>query len=400
MLATVVAFASMGEVAVARQAPAQGQPGAPVSTQGPGSVPVDQNGYQLAAGDVITVTVLRHPEFSGDYVVPVSGPVQVNGVGPLMLSGKTASALTDEITVALRKRLLKPEVTVNIKLVLSDKVMVVGDVKSPGPLDAKKGWHVAEFVNAAGGISTAAQPSDCTVVITKADGSRMSVPYSDIVANVDSSNVEIQRGDTILLVTTESITVVVMGKVQNQGPVQMRKDKAGILQAIAQAGGLRDDAALRGTKLIRADGQQYNFDLTPVVRGGEPQGDLPKVQAGDTIVVPEMQDKVSVLGAVSAGGPVPLQEGRKTTLAEVVAMSRADPARSRLSKVQLARLVNGKIDVKTYDIGRFFKTGNPKDNPELQAGDMVYIPESTQTNMGVFTSGLSVAALLFRSFSR
>ncbi|MER3559075.1 MAG: hypothetical protein C4336_06240, partial [Armatimonadota bacterium] len=44
--------------------------------------------YTLDVGDVLSVVVLRHPEFSNEYTVPPDGRVIFHGVGEVEVRGR------------------------------------------------------------------------------------------------------------------------------------------------------------------------------------------------------------------------------------------------------------------------------------------------------------------------
>jgi len=376
----------------------QTQGGAPATpapqVQQNATTQVDTN-HVLARGDVLTVTVLRHPEFSSDYLVSNDAPVDVLGVGSVKLLGMTVGDVTTAVLNALKQRLRKPEVYINVKT--NDKVSVGGSVKSPGLVDLRKGWHVVEYVSAAGGLDGLLQPADCQAVITHPDGTSQRVGLADTFQNRNDANPELKSGDIVVVVAAETIPIYVSGEVNTPGPFQVRKDRAGVLQALALAGGAKMTAAITQVKIVRAGGDSIPVNLAPALLRGEDTSNLPTLQSGDLLLVPQLQAHYSVLGAVAAPGPVPIRDPSETIrMADVISQAKADPSHARLSQVQLVRVVNGKEQRTMYDMGRYFRTGNPKDNPEIKDGDMVYVPDVNYTKTNMILNGLSTAALLFR----
>ena len=61
--------------------------------------------YRLAPEDVLVITVLKHPEFSGQLLVPPDGQLNVPGVGAVNVIGKTVEELTQYLTRALQSRI-------------------------------------------------------------------------------------------------------------------------------------------------------------------------------------------------------------------------------------------------------------------------------------------------------
>jgi hypothetical protein len=84
----------------------------------------------------------------------------------------------------------------------------------------------------------------------------------------------------------------------------------------------------------------------------------------------------------------------------VIAQAHVAPTIGRLSKVMITRVVEGKFESKTYDVVRYSTKLEVKNNPEILPGDLVYVPESATTNVGPYSSALSVAALLWRALGK
>jgi protein involved in polysaccharide export with SLBB domain len=356
--------------------------------------------HVIIKGDVLTVTVMRHPEFSSDYPITDDSALNVLGVGNLSVVGKTVASVSAEIVEALKQRLKKPEVYINVKT-LVEKVSVGGDVKSPGQLDARPGWHVSEYLSAAGGLNNLLQPGECEAVVTRVDGKQERYSVLDVLQNRNNANPELKPGDVVVVVAVEAIPVFVSGEVQTPGVIQVRKDRAGILQALSMAGGVKMTAAITQVKIVRSGGGEVIVNLGPAILRGEDTANLPKLESGDLILVPQIQAHYSVLGAVSTPGLVPIRDPQQPIrMSDVIAAAKADPSHARLSKVQLVRMVNGKEQRTSYDIGKYFKTGDPKENPQIVDGDMVYVPDVNETKTATYVSGLSIAAVLFRLFGK
>jgi len=354
----------------------------------------------IIKGDVLTVTVMRHPEFSSDYPITDDSALNVLGVGNLSVVGKTVASVSADIVEALKQRLKKPEVYINVKT-LVEKVSVGGDVKSPGQLDARPGWHVSEYLSAAGGLNSLLQPGECEAVVTRVDGKQERYSVLDVLQNRNNANPELKPGDIVVVVAVEAIPVFVSGEVQTPGVIQVRKDRAGILQALSMAGGVKMTAAITQVKIVRSAGGEVIVNLGPAILRGEDTANLPKLESGDLILVPQIQAHYSVLGAVSTPGLVPIRDPQQPIrMSDVIAAAKADPSHARLSKVQLVRMVNGKEQRTSYDIGKYFKTGDPKENPQIVDGDMVYVPDVNETKTATYVSGLSIAAVLFRLFGK
>lgn len=115
---------------------------------------IEAQQYRVSPEDVLSITVLYHPEFSQAQVtVPSSGHIQVPGVGDLFVVGKTTTALDKELTRRLLKQLQRPEVTVALLTPRTKRVFLIGAVSKPGAYELKSGFRVSEALALAGGLT-------------------------------------------------------------------------------------------------------------------------------------------------------------------------------------------------------------------------------------------------------
>lgn len=90
--------------------------------------------YTLGPTDVIEITVMRHPEVSGQYPINSEGKIQYEFVGDVMISGMTKEAAQVAVAERLAEYIVSPEVTVKIIQYNSKIVYVVGEVAAPGKI--------------------------------------------------------------------------------------------------------------------------------------------------------------------------------------------------------------------------------------------------------------------------
>lgn len=361
--------------------------------------PVLQQGYVLGPEDVIIVNVIDQPKFSGEYLVPESGVITLPVVGAVTVTGKTLEELRQIALVGLKKRLLHPEVTVTLKVPRPKRVYVFGDVQKGGILDWKQGWRVQEALGAAGGLVTGIEQRDVRVVLEKAETKeRIELPLVEALQDTANPKLTIAPGDVLRFQSLALTPIYVAGKVKQPGIYRMREGEAGVLEAIAQAGGVTPEANITSVRIARATGEQELVDISPAILDAKPV-QLPKLRAGDMIVVSEAQEKVVVLGYVKQPGYYPIPSGRTYTLAQAVALAGGE-ARGRITRIGLVRVENGKDVRRVYDLGKYLTKGDPNSNPTLQPGDIVYVPESNRIEIAQILSGLASSALLFNNIRR
>ena len=107
------------------------------STRGSGGVPdfiQEFSHYTLGKTDVIEISVLRHPEVSGQFVINNEGKIQYEFVGDVSIEGLTKDEIKELLVGQLEEYIIAPEVTVKIVGYNSKIVYVIGEVGRPGKI--------------------------------------------------------------------------------------------------------------------------------------------------------------------------------------------------------------------------------------------------------------------------
>src|SRR5262245_26921535 len=122
--------------------------------------------YRLGEGDAITVNVWDHAELSGPLVVGPDGAITVPVAGTLRVGGLTRDEATKAVKDALAKFYAKISVTVRVDRYASNRVTVLGQVRTPGTLQFDTMPSLLEVIARAGGVLTddKANLSHCAVI--------------------------------------------------------------------------------------------------------------------------------------------------------------------------------------------------------------------------------------------
>ena len=326
--------------------------------------------YRIGADDVLSVTVLYHPEFSvAQVTVPSSGNIQVPGVGNIYVAGKTTSQLTREVTKRLLNQLRLPEVTVSLITPRVQRVFVLGAITKPGAYDFKRGFRISEALALAGGLTV--RPERARGTLSRPRQKPISLNFREIYSNSSSSsNLTLRNGD-VLRVTEDIIRINVTGQVQRPGAYDVPRG-SGVVEALAAAGGAAPRAALTRVRVTRTGGKVFSLDLyKALVRSAEQQPFV--LQTGDLIVVPEARDRINVLGAVLKPGFYDLQDGTRLRVAEAVALAGGSGPRAALSRARVRHDDGTETPVDLYKITVL---GLQDGNAEMRDGDAIIIPES------------------------
>lgn len=355
--------------------------------------------YILGPEDVVIVSVINHLEFSGEFLIPSDGMLNLPGAGKIAANGKTIDELTILVKDGLSKRLVKPDVTVSLKVPRIQRIYVVGAVSKAGSYDVKPGWRITEALAEAGGLVSNVNKEDCKVIILRASsGARETYNLSDVIKGVSEANVAVFPGDVITIDPGDTIPVYVTGKVKNPGLFRISKDNASLMNAIAIAGGLLPDSTTDNIKITRLDGTSQVVNISSAVLTGKDISDA-KLQSGDMISIPESTSKIVVLGFVGQPGVFPIRDGIKVTLSDALGMAKGfDNKRGGLSAIAVVRNIDGKQVNSSYNFKRFLKNGDVTQNPQINPGDVIFVPETGKLDWNMVTQSISVLAYVVNPF--
>lgn len=166
-------------------------------------------------------------------------------------------------------------------------------------------------------------------------------------------------------------TATVMGSVNKPGQVELDPLRVTTaMQAIGAAGDFTDDANRAGSLVMRDNGRV----ALPVPHGTKPE-DLAQdivLEPGDIIIVPRL-DRVFILGQVTKPGAVNLPSQEPLTVSKAVSLAGGFDKYAKKEHVQLIRAGQKVTDV---DVAKILNGDTHTNDPILQAGDTVYVPES------------------------
>lgn len=155
--------------------------------------------FVLGVGDSIEVTVYRHDDLKKTIKIDSSGMFMYPLIGDVKVVGKGVFALRDEIRTKLSKYIVDPQVTITITSVQSQKILVLGEVKSPGVFPLEYETSVTEAISNAGGNTDDAKLKN-VMLIRRVKGKPQvySVDLKQALKNGDLSDDKVlQNGDIV-----------------------------------------------------------------------------------------------------------------------------------------------------------------------------------------------------------
>ncbi|GBC92555.1 hypothetical protein HRbin15_01025 [bacterium HR15] len=349
--------------------------------------------YTLDTGDVLSVVVVRHPEFSGEYTVPPDGRVLFHGAGEMVVRGLTVQQVEAQLREALRQRLREPIVSVSLKQARPMLVFVDGQVGKPGAYPIQPGWRVFEAIAAAEGLKIL--PERAVAFLLRGNET---IPL-DLVAlyhrGDPNANLPLQPGDKISVQQRLTIRVYVSGQVNMPGFYDLEAG-SGVVQAVAAAQGYHPENASLSRAFIDRKGTIIPVNLYAAIVEGRAEHNIP-LQDGDLLIVPSNLRRFAIVGQVARPGYYLIPEGKPMLLSDAVALAGGTTPRALTSRVYLLRLENGELKRLEIPYQRFLKKGDPTANPPIREGDVVYFAETKRLDYSQVTSALSTLAVLWGS---
>jgi polysaccharide export outer membrane protein len=241
----------------------------------------DISGYRVGEGDVLKVTVYDNPDLATTVRVTSDGTIHFPLVGEVKIDGLTVSQVAEKLAHVLAQGyIVNPQVSVFMEEFRSKKVVIMGQVKTPGLYELSGPTTLLELISKAGGLTTDAgeeatikrkipNPKDPEEILT--------VNLKKLMEKGDTSlDLPVQDGDNVFVSKAGSFFVT--GQVRRPDAYKLEEGTT-VIKAITMAGGFTDLAAPGKVKIIRnINGQEKTFENVSM---HEP------VRSEDVIVVPE-----------------------------------------------------------------------------------------------------------------
>jgi polysaccharide export outer membrane protein len=156
--------------------------------------------YILQAGDVISVNVVEHPEFSGKHKIRPDGRINYPVIGELDVASMTCAQLVKIMQGKLAPYINNPVVSVAIDSYYANKIFMIGDVARAGEYEIYEPVDVIKAVAMCGGLKNARAK---WAKIIRGDGSVVSVNLREVLSGAISkremAKYLLYPGDTLYL---------------------------------------------------------------------------------------------------------------------------------------------------------------------------------------------------------
>lgn len=330
------------------------------------AAPASQEVYLLGPGDTIEVAIFGEPDLSRTVTIRPDGTVALPLIGEIKAAGKTTAQLAAELVNLYRKYLRSPSVAVVVREFRVDRIYILGQVSRPGEYQIRTGMGILELLASAGGPTARADLTKAVIIRGRTEAIQLNL--LEAFAKNKSPDVKLLAGDVLFVPETDP-RVIVLGQVNRPGAYDLLEGQK-VADLIAAAGGVTGRAALARAFVVRGS-EQIPVDLQKIL-AGDVEANIP-VRSGDMLVVPELQNRIAVLGAVNKPGTFDLQEGMK--LVDAIALAGGRTERGNLGQVVVVRLEGGTTKTITANVDQALSGQDVSQNVPLQHGDVVYVPE-------------------------
>ena len=212
--------------------------------------------FRFGIGDVVSVTIFEAAAGGlfipaeagvrpGNFITLPSQEVDNNGnisvpyAGNIQAKGRTPVEVQQAIVDALKNRAIEPQAVVSLATQRTSLVTILGDVTRPQVLNAvPAGERILDSIARAGGPSREGYD---TMVMLERHGRRATAPFGALVYQ-PNNNIYAHPGDTIYLYS-EPQTFLALGASGTQGQFKFDAWRISLAEAVAKAGGLKDEQA-------------------------------------------------------------------------------------------------------------------------------------------------------------
>ena len=243
--------------------------------------------YVIGAQDVLTISVFDEPSLSGKYAVELDGSLAFPLVGRMKAAGLSLRDFESDLRTRLAAGYFRnPQLTVAIEQYRSQRVFVVGAVKSPGTYALTGNMALIELLAIAGSSTDAAGDevmlvrghgrASATLPDAGGPGDVIRFKLKDLQGGSGAArNIALNDGDTVYVPRAQ--VVYVFGQVKNPGSYPVQSDTT-VLQVLSLAGGVLPTGAMNRLQVVRVVAGAKKELKVKLTEGVNP---------GDTIIVPE-----------------------------------------------------------------------------------------------------------------
>ena len=279
-----------------------------------------------------------------------------------------------------------------------DSIYIFGQVGAPGRYAFNSEQGFLDILSAADGPTGEADIQD--VLITHRNGKTTKVTRFNLARYFKTGNEsllpKVVAGDVIFLPQVDTVAdteaIKVMGAVKSPGRFNWNVSMT-FLDVLALAGGPLQQANITNIRIIKESRQSQDnvvyFDLDNFINEGGSFTALPRLVAGDTIVIDELphdptdnksswirqsaDDSIYVFGQVGAPGRYAFN--RELGFLDILSAADGPNGDADLRQIRISHRNDSTARVTRLNLSMYFDTGDETLLPEIVPGDVIYVPK-------------------------
>jgi len=324
--------------------------------------------YILGPGDAVFIDIYGASAKQIETSVSPDGYVNIDGFGPVYVSGMTVEQANTRLRSTLGSRYQSSRVKLTVGQTRTITVNVMDEVKSPGTYTLPAFATVFHALYMANGISDIGTLRNIKVYRNNKLVSTVDV-YDYILNGKQTGNIRLADNDFIVVEPYDCL-VKITGKVKRPMFYEMKKDES-IGTLLKYSGGFTGDAYTKSVRVVRKTGRQYS-----VFNVGEFDMDTFHVADGDSVSVDSILDRyentVELKGAVFRAGKYQLG-GNITTVRSLLDAAEGVTEEAFLNRAVMHRMKSDRtLEVLSVDV-KGILDGTAADVP-LRENDILFIP--------------------------
>ncbi len=367
----------------------------------------------IRPGDVLKIQMPGEADFDDIFKVQRDGTLSLPEIGSVSVIDKSLSEVNSLLADIIGKK-YRALNNFNVNIVERRvPINVLGFVNKPGLIDLPEDGNIQMAIELSAGLSSGAQldkmqlnrqgkiiifnyknyldTGDFSILPILEPLDVIFVPASPLIGNVQmdfdaaSFSAASDSGDN-------GSAIKVIGGVKSPGRYKWANEMS-FLDILANAGGPTQGADISKVRILKKSIKENMiiFDLDMFITKGGNFSTLPKLGAGDTIIISEIpadagnksswlrqsqESSIYVFGQVGQAGRYAFNNNLH--FLDILSAANGPNNNSDIHNIKVTHRRNSKTKVSTVDLGLYFETGDESLLPEVQAGDTIYVPEKNK----------------------
>ncbi len=161
-----------------------------------------QETYKLQPGDVISINVVEHPEYSARHKIRPDGNINYPVLGEIKVSSLSCAELAKMMEEKLTSYINNPMVSVAVEKYYANKIYIIGNVRNPGRFEIYEPVTILNALAMCGGLT---KKNASLVKIIKKSGEMKDVNLKTSFTAQNSDLPMLYPGDTLYVPSPFSV---------------------------------------------------------------------------------------------------------------------------------------------------------------------------------------------------